>query len=143
MERSHLASIIQRPATFEAELAKIAPSMKVLGTGDGNWEEATSLSATSALLTRYGSKVGGIFAEDDTTAAGASKAAAAGEPKMPIMGVGESGAGLIGIRNGTMIQSPYLDGPFWPIMLYDALEKLPHASQVLPCGVVASSRQNI
>lgn len=127
---------IQRLGGFEAELHKIAPSMKVLGTGDGNWEEATSLSATSALLTRYGSKVAGIFAEDDTTAAGAAKAAAAaGDPKMPIVGVGGSSAGLIGIRNGTiygtMIQSPYLDGAFGPIMLYDFLEKLPHASQVL------------
>jgi ribose transport system substrate-binding protein len=127
---------IQRLAGFETELAKIAPSMKVLGTGDGNWEEATSLSATSALLTRYGSKVSGIFAEDDTTAAGAAKAAAAaGKPKMPIVGVGGSSAGLIGIQNGTiygtMIQSPYLDGSFGPIMLYDALENLPHASQVL------------
>ena len=50
---------------------------------------------------------------------------------MPIVGVGGSSAGLIGIRNGTiygtMIQSPYLDGAFGPIMLYDFLEKLPHA----------------
>lgn len=136
---------VNRLKGFKEELAKIAPSMKILGTGVGNWEEAQSLSATASLLTRFGSKVGGIFAEDDTTAVGAAKAAsAAGYSSLPIVGVGGSTAGLQAIKAGTvygtMFQSPYMDGAFAPIMLYDQLEGLKHAHVVnLPLPIITKS----
>lgn len=136
---------IQRLSGFKSELHKIAPSMKILGTGVGNWEESQSISATSSLLSRFGSKVNGIFGEDDTTAVGAAKAAAAaGFKHLPIVGVGGSTAGLAAIRSGqlygTMFQSPYLDGAFGPIMLFDQLEHLHHAHVVdLPLPIVTRS----
>ncbi len=135
---------VQRLAGFKETLKKVAPKMRVLGTGVGNWEESQSITATSSLLSRYGSKVNGIFAEDDTTAAGAAKAAKAAGVKLPIVGVGGSTAGLQGIKTGaiygTMYQSPYLDGAFGPIMVYDTLEHLKHQHVVnLPLPMITKS----
>jgi len=137
---------VQRLEGFEAQLEKIAPEMKVLGTGVGNWEEGKSISATSSLLNRYGSEVEGIFAEDDTTAVGAAKATKSAGVEVPIVGVGGSSAGLEGVEDGslygTMYQSPYLDGAYAAVMLYNDLQEAEH-EPVVHLPLPESTKANV
>lgn len=94
-----------REAGLREKLAQIAPQMKVLDSQPADWDAAKSISVTTAMLTKYGSKVNGIYAMADFMALGAAQALAkAGKsPKdIPIVGTGFSIAGQKGVKDGTL-----------------------------------------
>jgi len=100
---------------FKDQIAKVAPGIKVLGSQPGNWLQAMSQTATSNLLTRYGSQVSAVVTADDVEAAGAGQAIAiagmTGKVKLVGSGYYEVTPPLIqnGSETATLFQSPCWD----------------------------------
>ena len=44
---------IDRLKGFQAELAKLAPGIRVVGSQPGNWDQTLSTSASASLFTQY------------------------------------------------------------------------------------------
>ena len=106
---------INRSKGFVDELTASAPGIRVLDKQTGSWDKEKARSAAANFITRFGAKLTGIFAEDDTMASGAAQAVAdAGmKGKIKIVGIGGSTQGFDGIKDGsifgTVIQSPVDD----------------------------------
>ena len=102
---------------FRNQLATKYPNIKVLGMQPANWDKALAITATSELLTRFGSQVNGIYAQDDTMASGAVEAIKSrgiNPSTIAIVGCGNTKLGqanvLSGAQYGTLFQSPVWDG---------------------------------
>lgn len=106
---------INRTKGFTDRLRQVAPNVKILGQETGNWDKGKSRTVAANFITRFGSKLNGIFGEDDTTASGAAQAVAdAGKRgQIKAVGLGGSTLGFQGVKNGsisgTLIQSPRQD----------------------------------
>lgn len=110
---------VDREAGLREKLKEIAPDMKVLDAQPADWDVAKSISATTAMLTKYGEQVDGIYAMADFLALGAAQALtkAGKNPKdIPIVGTGFSRDGQKGIKDGalygTVRQSATADGEY-------------------------------
>jgi ribose transport system substrate-binding protein len=107
---------INRTAGFVAQLQQSAPGIKILDKQTGSWDKDKARSAAADFLTRFGSQLNAIFAEDDTMASGVAQAVAdAGlQKKVLVVGLGGSKQGFDGVKDGsivgTIIQSPVQDG---------------------------------
>jgi ribose transport system substrate-binding protein len=108
-----------RDSGFREKLKEIAPDMKVLDTQPADWDVAKSISVTTAMITKYGDQVDGIYAMADFEALGAAQALskAGKDPKsIPIVGTGFSVDGQKAIKDGTLYgtvrQSATLDGEY-------------------------------
>jgi ABC-type sugar transport system substrate-binding protein len=108
---------IDRLKGFEAELAQIAPGIKVVATQPGNWDQTTSTSAAAALFTQTrGDDIKGMYSEADNMMAGALVAAnRQGIDPSELVMVGHN-CSIEGYRNikagsqyATVLQSPFED----------------------------------
>lgn len=109
---------INRSKGFTEELAAKYPGITVLDHQTGTWDKEKSRGVAANFITRFGSKLTGIYGEDDTTASGVAQAVSdAGKTgKITVVGLGGSTQGFAGIKNGsiygTVIQSPVDDAKF-------------------------------
>ncbi|MFO7689803.1 MAG: sugar ABC transporter substrate-binding protein [Cryobacterium sp.] len=106
-----------RQTGFESQLAAEYPGLTVIGAQPANWDKAQAITATSELLTRLGDQIDGIYAQDDTMAAGAIDALTnrgIDPSTLAIVGTGNTDLGqanvLAGKQYGTLFQSPIWDG---------------------------------
>jgi ABC-type sugar transport system substrate-binding protein len=111
------SATIDRTDCFTKQLTTESSAIVVLAKQPADFDQAKALAATRDLLTRYGSTLTLIYAEDDSMAAGAAQAIAeaglAGKIKLMSCGGGTAAAlALIksGKLAGTVYQSPITDG---------------------------------
>ncbi|MGV0739708.1 sugar ABC transporter substrate-binding protein [Mycobacterium syngnathidarum] len=63
---------IDRLRGFEAEIAELAPGIRVVGTQPGNWDQTLSTTAAASLFTQYRAEdLRGMYSEADNMMAGA------------------------------------------------------------------------
>lgn len=100
---------------FEEEMQQIAPGITVLAKQTANWDPAEAKSVMENFITRYGSDIDAVFAQDDNTGAAAAEVLKEANMLPPVLVVGTGGTknGLAAIRSGlmygTMDQSPTTD----------------------------------
>lgn len=106
-----------REAGFRKQLEEKYPGIEIIGAQPANWDKAQAITATSELITRLGSRINGIYAQDDTMAAGAIEALqnrGIDPATIPVVGCGNTELGqanvLAGKQFGTLFQSPVWDG---------------------------------
>ncbi len=106
-----------REAGFKNQLEGKYPGIKIIGEQPANWDKAQAITATSELITRLGSQIDGIYAQDDTMAAGAIEAMqnrGINPATVPVVGCGDTKLGQANVLSdkqyGTLFQSPVWDG---------------------------------
>lgn len=136
-------STTPRTAGFKAEMAKIAPKVKILDLEYTDFTAQKAQSVAASIITRYGSKLNGIFSEDDTMASGVAQAIAnagkTGKIKLVGMNANRTGITLMkqGKMTGTLLQSPTVDGTWSIIYAVDVLEHhQPGKNVIVPLPVV-------
>lgn len=89
------------------------PGVTVLAIQPGNWARNKAYSIMQDWLSRYGSKIDGVIAENDDMAIGAIQAlkekGLAG--KIPVTGTDGIKDGMRAVRDGTELESNLQDGP--------------------------------
>lgn len=89
------------------------PNVTLLAIQPGNWARNQAYSVTQDWMSRYGSKIDGIIAENDDMAIGAIQAlkekGLAG--KIPVTGTDGIKDGMRAVRDGTELESNLQDGP--------------------------------
>jgi ABC-type sugar transport system substrate-binding protein len=108
---------IGRVDGFNKRLAELGSKIEVLDTVNADFDQQKALVASRDLITRFGDKIKGVYANDDTMARGfidAWKEAHPGQPTPPIVGIGGQKDAFESIRSGemysTIVQSPDEDG---------------------------------
>jgi ribose transport system substrate-binding protein len=130
-------STVNRTKGFKDALAKDAPNIHIVTIEYGDFTKPTAFTDTEAVLTRYGSKLQGIYAEDDAMGAGAAEAihdaSKTGTIQLVAMNGSTDGIHLVetGQAYGTLEQSPTLDGAWTVIYTVDWLEGKTPARTVL------------
>ena len=86
--------------------------VELLDQQTANWDTAEALNVTKTLLTKYGSKVKGIWAANDGMALGALQAlkAAGLEGKVAVVGIDAVPDALAAVKDGTMTATISSDG---------------------------------
>ncbi len=95
---------VDRTAGIKQALAK-APGIKVLAWQPGKWDRTLSYNVTQDWLSRFGSQVNGIIAENDDMAIGAVQALKAKglEGKIVVAGIDGIKDGMREVQAGTMV----------------------------------------
>ena len=108
---------IGRVGGFVDRLAAISSGIEVLETVNADFDQQKALVASRDLITRFGDKIQGVYANDDTMARGfidAWKEARPGQPVPPTVGINGQVDAFESIRTGemhsTIVQSPIEDG---------------------------------
>jgi len=107
---------IARTGGFVDELEASGSKLEVLATVNADFDQQKALVASRDLITKYGDKIKGVYAEDDTMAKGFQQALAeSGLDITPaVIGInGEKGAFesiKAGTQYSTIIQPPYTNG---------------------------------
>jgi len=108
---------IGRVDGFNAKLKALGSKIEVLDTVNADFDQQKALVASRDLITRFGDKIAGVYANDDTMARGfidAWKEAKPGKATPPIVGINGQKDAFESIRNGemyaTIVQSPIEDG---------------------------------
>ena len=108
---------IGRVGGFEDRLKKIGSKIETLDSVNADFDQQKALVASRDLITRFGNKIDGVYANDDTMARGfidAWKEANPGKPTPPIVGINGQKDAFASIRSGemyaTIVQSPAEDG---------------------------------
>ncbi len=108
---------IGRVDGFTKELADIGSKIEVLDTVNADFDQQKALVASRDLITRFGDKINGVYANDDTMARGfidAWKEANPDKPVPPVVGINGQKDAFESIRTGemysTIVQSPVEDG---------------------------------
>jgi ribose transport system substrate-binding protein len=110
------AANVLRVGGFNKEEATTGYKMDVVATAVGNSDVTESRSAAAQILTKYGSELNGIYAQDDNVAAGAAEAVAAAGLSKKIVIIGNGFEKIVaadikaGTVYGTLDQSPVTDG---------------------------------
>lgn len=111
------STAIDRFNGFKDQLAKKHPGIKILGSQPANWDKAQAITATSELVTRFGKRIDGVYAQDDTMAAGVVEALqnrGVDPASKIIVGCGNTKLGQANVKAGdqygTLFQSPVWDG---------------------------------
>ncbi|GBQ61693.1 sugar ABC transporter substrate-binding periplasmic protein [Ameyamaea chiangmaiensis NBRC 103196] len=103
---------IDRTQGIKNVLAK-NPGVELAAIQPGNWLRTKAYSLTQDWLSRYGSELGGIIAENDDMAVGAIQAlrerGLAG--KIPVVGIDGIKDGMRAVRDGTLIETNLQNGP--------------------------------
>lgn len=90
------------------------PDVELLDVQTAEWDQAKAQSVTETWLSKYGSKVTGIFASNDGMGLGAVEAlrgkGLAG--KVPVTGSDGSKDVLEAIKSGDMVSTMYIDGAY-------------------------------
>lgn len=108
---------IGRVDGFNKQLATLGSKIEILDTVNADFDQQKALVASRDLITRFGDKIKGVYANDDTMARGfidAFKEANPGKPTPPIVGINGQKDAFESIRLGemysTIVQSPDEDG---------------------------------
>ncbi|MEO1987339.1 MAG: sugar ABC transporter substrate-binding protein [Martelella sp.] len=108
---------IGRVGGFTDRLAEIGSNIEVLDTVNADFDQQKALVMSRDLITRFGDKIQGVYANDDTMARGfidAWKEAKPSEDMPPIVGINGQKDAFESIRSGdmyaTIVQSPAEDG---------------------------------
>jgi ribose transport system substrate-binding protein len=108
---------IGRVDGFKKKLAEIGSKIEILDIVNADFDQQKALAASRDLITRFGGKILGVYANDDTMARGfidAWKEANPGKPAPPVVGIGGQKDAFVSIRSGemysTIVQSPVEDG---------------------------------
>lgn len=103
---------IDRTKGIKNVLAK-NPDVKLLAIQPANWKRTEAYSVAQDFLSRYGSQISGIVAENDDMAIGTIQAlrekGLAG--KIPVTGVDGIKDGMRAVRDGTQLETNLQDGP--------------------------------
>ncbi|MHC5655275.1 sugar ABC transporter substrate-binding protein [Stappia sp.] len=108
---------IGRVGGFVDRLAEIGSKIEVLDTVNADFDQQKALVVSRDLITRFGDRIHGVYANDDTMARGfidAWKEANPGEATPPIVGINGQKDAFASIKSGemyaTIVQSPVEDG---------------------------------
>ena len=108
---------IGRVGGFVDHLKELGSKIEVLDTVNADFDQQKALVASRDLITRFGDKINGVYANDDTMARGfidAWKEANPGKPTPPIVGINGQKDAFESIKSGemysTIVQSPDEDG---------------------------------
>lgn len=108
---------IGRVDGFTKQLADIGSKIEVLDTVNADFDQQKALVASRDLITRFGDKIMGVYANDDTMARGfidAWKEVNPGKPVPPTVGINGQKDAFESIKTGemysTIVQSPIEDG---------------------------------
>ena len=108
---------IGRVGGFLDRLNEINSDIEVLDTVNADFDQQKALVVSRDLITRFGDKIMGVYANDDTMARGfidAWKEANPSQPTPPIVGINGQKDAFESIRSGemyaTIVQSPVEDG---------------------------------
>lgn len=108
---------IGRVGGFVDHLKELGSKIEVLDTVNADFDQQKALVASRDLITRFGDKITGVYANDDTMARGfidAWKEANPGKPTPPIVGINGQKDAFESIKSGemysTIVQSPDEDG---------------------------------
>lgn len=108
---------IGRVDGFTKQLADIGSKIEVLDTVNADFDQQKALVASRDLITRFGDKIMGVYANDDTMARGfidAWKEANPGKAVPPTVGINGQKDAFESIKTGemysTIVQSPIEDG---------------------------------
>ncbi len=108
---------IGRVGGFVDHLKELGSKIEVLDTVNADFDQQKALVASRDLITRFGDKISGVYANDDTMARGfidAWKEANPGKPTPPIVGINGQKDAFDSIKSGemysTIVQSPDEDG---------------------------------
>lgn len=108
---------IGRVGGFVDRLAEIGSKIEVLDTVNADFDQQKALVVSRDLITRFGDKIKGVYANDDTMARGfidAWKEANPGKQTPPIVGINGQKDAFASIKSGemhsTIVQSPVEDG---------------------------------
>lgn len=142
------STAISRRAGFVETIKKSCPNIKILAEQPGDWNKDTSQTVTSEMLTSVGSStVNGIFAADDTMAAGAVAALKAQgiDPKpLLITSIGNTKLGnplvKAGDIDGTIFQSSSWDGQHAITLAQKVLSGKEHTRQLLMPSVKVTQK---
>ncbi|OUS93225.1 sugar ABC transporter substrate-binding protein [Rhodococcus sp. NCIMB 12038] len=137
------STAVDRLNGFKAQLATKYPGIKILGEQPANWDKAQAITATSELVTRFGDQINGVYAQDDTMAAGvveAMKNRGIDPASRIIVGCGNTVLGqanvLAGAQYGTLFQSPIWDGEYAINTIADVIEKKTVSDTFMPMPLV-------
>lgn len=138
------STTLLRSDGFREELEKIAPEMKILAAQPSDWDPAKAKSVAQAFLTKYGTEIDGIFAQDDNIAAAVGEVVrdANLDKNIIIVGTGGSKNGINAIRSGliygTMMQSPTIDAEQGLELALKIVkgEKLEQKRNIIPMPIV-------
>jgi ribose transport system substrate-binding protein len=106
---------VERLEGLEEGLQELNSKIEIVAQEPGEGDQATAKNVTSDLLTRFGSELNGIVAQDDVMGAGVAEAVtqAGFKGKIMVTGNGAEKNALIAIENGemygTLVQSPTQD----------------------------------
>lgn len=133
------AANLERVKGFKAEMAKTGPKLDIVAEAFGDSDVTKSRAAAAQILTRFGSELSGIYAQDDNVAVGVAEAvkAVGKSQKITIVGNGFNTGAAAAIKAGTMYgtldQSPKADGSTAVATMYAILSKQPYEkSTILP-----------
>jgi ABC-type sugar transport system substrate-binding protein len=108
---------IGRVGGFADQLTALGSKIVILDTVNADFDQQKALVASRDLITRFGDKITGVYANDDTMARGfidAWKEANGGKPTPPIVGINGQKDAFESIKSGemysTIVQSPDEDG---------------------------------
>lgn len=108
---------IGRVGGFMDRLAEIGSGIEVLETVNADFDQQKALVASRDLITRFGDRIQGVYANDDTMARGfidAWKEARPGQAMPVVIGINGQVDAFESIRVGemysTIVQSPFEDG---------------------------------
>lgn len=108
---------IGRVGGFVDRLAEIGSGIEVLETVNADFDQQKALVASRDLITRFGDRIQGVYANDDTMARGfidAWKEARPGQAMPVVIGINGQVDAFESIRVGemysTIVQSPFEDG---------------------------------
>lgn len=108
---------IGRVGGFEDQLKALDSKIEILDTVNADFDQQKALVASRDLITRFGDKIAGVYANDDTMARGfidAWKEANGSKPTPPIVGINGQKDAFESIKSGemysTIVQSPDEDG---------------------------------
>jgi ribose transport system substrate-binding protein len=121
---------INRSKGFIDKLKELKADIKVLAQQTASWRKDLAVQVMQDFITRYGTQIDAVYAQDDTMGIGAAIAVeeAGYRPgEIPIVSIGGSREGLKavadGIVYGTVMQSPVIETNFMVPFVLDALKK--------------------
>jgi len=141
---------IGRVGGFVDRLAEIGSEIEVLDTVNADFDQQKALVASRDLITRFGSDIQGVYANDDTMARGfidAWKEANPETPMPPIVGINGQKDAFASIMSGemysTIVQSPIEDG----LLAINTMAEIMDGNEVdarlpIPLTVVTSENVN-
>jgi ribose transport system substrate-binding protein len=140
---------IGRVNGFVDHLKQLDSKIEVLATVNADFDQQKALVASRDLITRFGGKIDGVYANDDTMARGfidAWKEAHPDKPVPPIVGINGQKDAFASIKSGemyaTIVQSPMQDGRVATDAMAQILDGKPVKDR-LPIPLTVVTKDNV